>query len=158
MLNNVKNALIIILILFGAYLWLSRNTVSKNEAIIQRLEDSLSRKIDTLLVEKDSVVFRYKDSKKIIYLRDSIYISDRNLENCDSLVVALKKSLDKCDTVINVSDTIIKTMLVRDTFRQEHIQYLKNKNNFFFGAGPALSLTPQGIQPGVGLFFGIKLK
>ncbi len=153
----MKYILIILIILLGAYMWLSHDKFVQNEAIIQRLEDSLSRKIDTLIVERDVVKDHYIKSKEIVYKIDERYIAGKD-SICDSLVVALKNSLINCDNVIIKSDTLIKTLLVRDTVRQNHIQYLQSKNKFSLIAGPTLSLTPQGIQPGIGISFGFKLK
>lgn len=138
-------------------MWMSKDTIAKDEAIIQRLEDSLSRKIDTFIVEREVVKDHYIKSKEIVYKINERYIAGKD-SVCDSLVVALKTSLTNCDKVIVKSDTLIKTMLVRDTVRVKHIQYLQARNKFSLIAGPTLSFTPQGIQPGVGIAFGIKIK
>jgi hypothetical protein len=101
-------------------------------------------------------VYRYKESKKVVYLRDSIYLNDRTLENCDSLVEVQRIALKNCDTVINVSDTLIKTLLVRDTLRVETIEYLKNnKRKLRLGgfAGGGYNPINQSVNPVVG--FGI---
>jgi len=153
----MKYIFIILIILLGAYMWMSKDTIAKDEAIIQRLEDSLSRKIDTFIVEREVVKDHYIKSKEIVYKINERYIAGKD-SVCDSLVVALKTSLTNCDKVIVKSDTLIKTMLVRDTVRVKHIQYLQARNKFSLIAGPTLSFTPQGIQPGVGIAFGIKIK
>ena len=153
----MKYIFIILIILLGAYMWMSKDTIAKDEAIIQRLEDSLSRKIDTLIVEREVVKDHYIKSKEIVYKINERYIAGKD-SVCDSLVVALKTSLTNCDKVIVKSDTLIKTMLVRDTVRVKHIQYLQARNKFSLIAGPTLSFTPQGLQPGVGIALGIKIK
>jgi hypothetical protein len=102
------------------------------------------------------LIYRYRESKKVVYLRDSIYLNDRTLENCDSLVEVQRIALKNCDTVINVSDTLIKTLLVRDTLRVETIEYLKNnKRKFKLGgfAGGGYNPINQSVNPVVG--FGI---
>jgi len=138
-------------------MWLSHGKIAQDEAIIQRLEDSLSRKVDTLIVEREVAKNHYIKSKEIVYKIDERYIAGKD-SVCDSLVIALKNSLKNCDKVIVKSDTLIKTMLVRDTIRVKHIQYLQARNKFSLIAGPTLSFTPQGLQPGVGIAFGIKIK
>lgn len=153
----MKYIFIGLIILLGTYMWLSRNAIAKDEAIIQRLEDSLTKKIDTLIVDREVVKDHYIKSKEIVYRIEKKYLPGKD-SVCDSLVIALKNSLKKCDTVIVKSDTLIKTLLVRDTIRVKHIQYLQARNRFSLIAGPTLSFTPQGIQPGIGLSFGIKLK
>jgi hypothetical protein len=153
----MKYLFIILIVLLGVYMWISKDTIAKDEAIIQRLEDSLSRKVDTLIVEREVVKDHYIKSKEIVYKIDERYVAGKD-SVCDSLVVALKTSLTNCDKVIVKSDTLIKTMLVRDTVRVKHIQYLQARNKFSLIAGPTLSFTPQGIQPGVGIAFGIKIK
>jgi hypothetical protein len=153
----MKYLFIILIVLLGVYMWISKDTIAKDEAIIQRLEDSLSRKVDTLIVEREVVKDHYIKSKEIVYKIDERYVAGKD-SICDSLVVALKTSLTNCDKVIVKSDTLIKTMLVRDTVRVKHIQYLQARNKFSLIAGPTLSFTPQGIQPGVGIAFGIKIK
>lgn len=153
----MKYIFIILIILLGAYMWLSHDKLAQDEAIIQRLEDSLSRKVDTLIVEREVVKDHYIKSKEIVYKIDERYIAGKD-SVCDSLVVALKTSLTNCDKVIVKSDTLIKTLLVRDTVRVKHIQYLQSRNKFSLIAGPTLSFTPQGIQPGVGIAFGLKIK
>ena len=153
----MKYLFIILIVLLGVYMWISKDTIAKDEAIIQRLEDSLSRKVDTLIVEREVVKDHYIKSKEIVYKIDEKYVAGKD-SVCDSLVVALKTSLTNCDKVIVKSDTLIKTMLVRDTVRVKHIQYLQARNKFSLIAGPTLSFTPQGIQPGVGIAFGIKIK
>jgi hypothetical protein len=153
----MKYLFIILIVLLGVYMWILKDTIAKDEAIIQRLEDSLSRKVDTLIVEREVVKDHYIKSKEIVYKIDERYVAGKD-SICDSLVVALKTSLTNCDKVIVKSDTLIKTLLVRDTVRQNHIQYLQSKNKFSLIAGPTLSLTPQGIQPGIGISFGFKLK
>ena len=70
----------------------------------------------------------------------------------------MKNSLINCDNVIIKSDTLIKTLLVRDTVRQNHIQYLKNNNKFSLVVGPGIHATPAGIKPGFGITFGLKIK
>jgi hypothetical protein len=153
----MKYLFIILIVLLGVYMWISKDTIAKDEAIIQRLEDSLSRKVDTLIVEREVVKDHYIKSKEIVYKIDERYVAGKD-SVCDSLVVALKTSLTNCDKVIVKPDTLIKTMLVRDTVRVKHIQYLQARNKFSLIAGPTLSFTPQGIQPGVGIAFGIKIK
>jgi hypothetical protein len=153
----MKYIFIILIVLLGAYMWLSHGKLAQDEAIIQRLEDSLSRKVDTLIVEREVAKNHYIKSKEIVYKIDERYIAGKD-SVCDSLVIALKNSLKNCDKVIVKSDTLIKTMLVRDTIRVKHIQYLQARNKFSLIAGPTLSFTPQGIQPGVGIAFGIKIK
>jgi hypothetical protein len=153
----MKYIFIGLIILLGAYMWMSRDTIAKDEAIIQRLEDSLSRKVDTLIVEREVAKNHYIKSKEIVYKINERYIAGKD-SVCDSLVIALKNSLKNCDKVIVKSDTLIKTMLVRDTIRVKHIQYLQARNKFSLIAGPTLSFTPQGLQPGVGIAFGIKIK
>lgn len=133
------------------------NKINFYNSRITQLEDSLSRKIDTFIITRDSLVKDYKISKKQIIKWDTIYKGGIDT-TCDSLVVALKTSLKKCDTVVNISDTLIKTLLVRDTVRQQHIQYLKNNNKFSLVVGPGLQVTPAGIQPGFGVTFGFKIK
>ena len=49
-------------------------------------------------------------------------------------------------------------MLVRDTVRKEHIKYLKNKDIFSTVIGVGGGITPQGIQPHLGITFGLKIK
>jgi hypothetical protein len=153
----MKYLFIILIVLLGVYMWISKDTIAKDEAIIQRLADSLSRKVDTLIVEREVVKDHYIKSKEIVYKIDKRYIAGKD-SVCDSLVVALKHSLVNCDKVIVKSDTLIKTLLVRDTVRVKHIQYLQARNRFSLIAGPTMSFTPQGIQPGVGIAFGIKIK
>jgi hypothetical protein len=153
----MKYLFIILIVLLGVYMWISKDTIAKDEAIIQRLEDSLSRKVDTLIVEREVVKDHYIKSKEIVYKIDERYVAGKD-SVCDSLVVALKTSLTNCDKVIVKSDTLIKTLLVRDTVRVKHIQYLQARNKFSLIAGPTLSFTPQGIQPGVGIAFGLKIK
>lgn len=153
----MKYILIILVILFGTYMWFSHNKISQDETIIQRLEDSLSQKIDTLIVDREIVKDHYIKSKEIVYKIDERYKAGKD-STCDSLIVALKNSLKNCDKVIVKSDTLIKTLLVRDTVRVKHIQYLQARNKFSLIAGPTLSFTPQGLQPGVGISFGIKIK
>jgi len=153
----MKYILIILVILFGTYMWVSHNKLAHDEAIIQRLEDSLSQKIDTLIVDREVVKDHYIKSKEVVYKIDERYTAGKD-SVCDSLVVALKHSLVNCDKVIVKSDTLIKTLLVRDTVRVKHIQYLQARNKFSLIAGPTLSFTPQGIQPGIGVAFGIKIK
>ena len=153
----MKYLFIILIILLGAYMWMSKDTIAKDEAIIQKLEDSLSRKIDTLIVEREVVKDHYIKSKEVVYKIDERYTAGKD-SVCDSLVVALKHSLVNCDKVIVKSDTLIKTLLVRDTVRVKHIQYLQARNKFSLIAGPTMSFTPQGIQPGIGVAFGIKIK
>lgn len=153
----MKYILIILVTLFGTYMWFSHNKLSQDEVIIQRLADSLSQKIDTLIVDREVVKNHYIKSKEIVYSIDKKYVAGKD-SICDSLVIALKNSLINCDNVIIKSDTLIKTLLVRDTVRQNHIQYLQSKNKFSLIAGPTLSLTPQGIQPGIGISFGLKIK
>jgi hypothetical protein len=157
-MNTFSKILILILSIFCIFLWLNRsNNISEKENIIQKLQNSLSKKIDTFTVIRDIAKYKYNQSKKFIIKYDSIYTPGKD-SICDSLVIALKNSLNKCDTVINVSDTIIKTLLVRDTLRQEHIQYLKNNNKFSLVVGPGIHATPAGIQPGFGITFGLKIK
>jgi hypothetical protein len=153
----MKYLFIILIVLLGVYMWMSKDIIAKDEAIIQKLEDSLSRKVDTLIVEREVVKDHYIKSKEIVYKIDKRYIAGKD-SVCDSLVVALKHSLVNCDKVIVKSDTLIKTLLVRDTVRVKHIQYLQARNRFSLIAGPTMSFTPQGIQPGVGIAFGIKIK
>ena len=153
----MKYIFIGLIILLGAYMWMSRNTIATDEAIIQRLEDSLTKKIDTLIVDREVVKDHYIKSKEVVYRIEKKYLPGKD-SVCDSLVIALKNSLKKCDTVIVKSDTLIKNLLVRDTIRVKHIQYLQSRNRFSLIAGPTLSFTPQGIQPGIGISFGIKLK
>jgi hypothetical protein len=122
----------------------------------QKVVESLTKKVDSLIFINDSLRSRYKDSKKVIYLRDSIYLNDRTLENCDSLVEVQRIALKNCDTVINVSDTIIQTMVLRDSFRVETIEYLKNnKRKFKLGgfAGGGYNPINQSVNPVIG--FGI---
>jgi hypothetical protein len=120
----------------------------------QEVVDSLTKKVDTLILRKDSLVYRYKESKKVVYLRDSIYLNDRTLENCDSLVKAQRIALKNCDTVINVSDTIIQTMVLRDSFRVETIKNI-NKRKLRLGAFGGLGFSNNGFGPtiGAGLVF-----
>jgi hypothetical protein len=153
----MKYLFIILIILVGTYMWFSHKQLAKDEAIIQRLEDSLSQKIDTLIVDREVVKDHYIKSKEIVYKIDKRYVAGKD-SVCDSLVGALKNSLKNCDKVVVKSDTLIKTLLVRDTVRVKHIQYLQARNKFSLIAGPTLSFTPQGLQPGVGIAFGIKIK
>lgn len=153
----MKYLVVILIILTGTYMWLSHNKLAQNETIIKKLEDSLSQKIDTLIVDREIVKDHYIKSKEIVYKIDERYKAGKD-STCDSLVVALKNSLKNCDKVIVKSDTLIKTLLVRDTVRVKHIQYLQARNKFSLIAGPSLSFTPQGFQPGVGICFGIKIK
>jgi hypothetical protein len=146
-----------LIVILGFYIWFTNNTINQKETIIKHLEDSLSSKIDTLIINRDIVQNHYITSKQYVYKLDKKYIPGKD-SICDSLVVALKNSLKTCDTVINISDTLIKTLLVRDTVRINHIHYLDKKSKFSLIVGPTLSLTPQGIQPGIGISFGIKLK
>ena len=153
----MKYLIIVLVILTGTYMWFSHNKLAQDKTIIQRLEDSLSQKIDTLIVDREVVKDHYIKSKEIVYKIDERYKVGKD-STCDSLVVALKNSLKNCDKVIIKSDTLIKTLLVRDTVRVKHIQYLQARNRFSLIAGPTLSFTPQGFQPGVGICFGIKIK
>ena len=120
----------------------------------QKVVESLTKKVDSLIFINDSLRSRYKDSKKVIYLRDSIYLNDRTLENCDSLVEVQRIALKNCDTVINVSDTIIQTMVLRDSFRVETIKNI-NKRKFKLGgfAGGGYNPINQSVNPVIG--FGI---
>lgn len=157
-MNTFSKIVILILSIFCIFLWINRsNNISEKESIMQKLQDNLSKKIDTFIVIRDIAKYKYNQSKKFIIKYDSIYKPGKD-SICDSLVLALKNSLNKCDTVVNVSDTIIKTLLVRDTLRQEHIQYLKNNNKFSLVVGPGIHATPVGIQPGFGITFGLKIK
>lgn len=162
LLNNIMNTFSKILIgglivILGLVWFNNRINTYKNETIIQKLEDSLSKKVDTFLVMRDTAIHSYKQSKKIIVKYDTIYKPGKD-SVCDSLVMALKNSLNKCDTVINVSDTLIKTLLIRDTIRQEHIKYLKDKSIFSTVIGTSVGVTPKGIQPSFGVTFGIRIK
>ena len=153
----MKYILIILVTLFGTYMWFSHNKLAQDEVIIQKLADSLSQKIDTLIVDREVVKNHYIKSKEIVYSIDKKYVAGKD-SICDSLVIALKNSLINCDNVIIKSDTLIKTLLVRDTVRQNHIQYLKNNNKFSLVVGPGIHATPVGIQPGFGITFGLKIK
>ena len=66
----MKYILIILIILFGTYMWFSHNKLSQNESVIQRLSDSLSQKIDTLIVDREVVKNHYIKSKEIVYSID----------------------------------------------------------------------------------------
>lgn len=153
----MKYILIILVTLFGTYMWFSHNKLAQDEVIIQKLADSLSQKIDTFIVDREVVKNHYIKSKEIVYSIDKKYVAGKD-SICDSLVIALKNSLINCDNVIIKSDTLIKTLLVRDTVRQNHIQYLKNNNKFSLVVGPGIHATPVGIQPGFGITFGLKIK
>jgi hypothetical protein len=121
----------------------------------QEVIDSLTYKIDTLLIKKDRVVYRYKESKKLVTKWDTIYQPGKD-SICDSLVKAQRYALKNCDTVINVSDTLIKTLLVRDTLRVETIEYLNNnKRKLRLGgfAGGGYNPINPSVNPVVG--FGI---
>jgi hypothetical protein len=121
----------------------------------QEVVESLTKKVDTLILRKDSLVYRYKESKKVVTKWDTIYQPGKD-SICDSLVKVQRIALKNCDTVINVSDTLIKTLLVRDTLRVETIEYLKNnKRKFKLGgfAGGGYNPINQSVNPVVG--FGI---
>jgi hypothetical protein len=116
----------------------------------QEVVESLTKKVDTLILRKDSLVYRYRESKKVVTKWDTVYQPGKD-SICDSLVKAQRIALKNCDTVINVSDTLIKTLLVRDTFRVETIEYLKNnKRKLRLGAFGGLGFSNNGFGPTVG--------
>jgi len=162
LLNNIMSTFSKILIgcliiVLGLFWFNNRINTYKNETIIKKLTDSLSKKVDTFLVIRDSAINSYKESKKYIVKYDTVYKPGKD-SVCDSLVVALKNSLNKCDTVITISDTLVKTLLIRDTVRQDHITYIKNNNKFSLVIGPGVGITPQGVQPHLAVTFGIRIK
>jgi len=157
-MNTLHKIILTILLIIIGFLYLNnKKEISDKENTIQQLENSLSKKIDTFLLIKDTTIKAYITSKKYIVKYDTLYSPGKD-SICDSLVIALKNSLNKCDTLVNISDTIIKTMLVRDTVRKEHIKYLKNKDIFSTVIGVGGGITPQGIQPHLGITFGLKIK
>jgi hypothetical protein len=121
----------------------------------QEVVESLTKKVDTLILRKDSLVYRYRESKKVVTKWDTVYQPGKD-SICDSLVEVQRVALKNCDTVINVSDTLIKTLLVRDTLRVETIEYLKNnKRKLRLGgfAGGGYNPINKSVNPVFG--FGI---
>jgi hypothetical protein len=157
-MNTFSKILILVLSIICVYLWFNKSSsISEKESIIQKLEDSLSKKVDTFIVMRDTAKHKYNQSKKFIIKYDTIYKPGKDTI-CDSLVNAQRIALNNCDTVINISDTLIKTLIIRDTVRTEHIKYLKNKNLFSLVGGGGYGLTPLGFLPHLGITFGIKIK
>jgi hypothetical protein len=110
-------------------------------------------KIDTLILRKDSLVYRYRESKKVVTKWDTVYQPGKD-SICDSLVEAQRVALKNCDTLNNVSDTLIKTLLVRDTLRVETIKNI-NKRKLRLGGfgGPGFSNNGFGLTVGAGIVF-----
>jgi hypothetical protein len=96
------------------------------------------------------LVYRYKESKKVVTKWDTVYQPGKD-SICDSLVKAQRIALKNCDTVNNVSDTLIKTLLVRDTLRVETIKNI-NKRKLRLGgfAGGGYNPINQSVNPVVG--------
>ena len=119
----------------------------------QEVVESLTKKVDTLILRKDSLVYRYRESKKVVTKWDTIYQPGKD-SICDSLVEVQRIALKNCDTVINVSDTLIKTLLVRDTLRVETIKNI-NKRKLRLGGfgGPGFSNNGFGLTVGAGVVF-----
>jgi hypothetical protein len=119
----------------------------------QEVVESLTKKVDTLILRKDSLVYRYRESKKVVTKWDTIYQPGKD-SICDSLVKAQRIALKNCDTVINVSDTIIQTMVLRDSLRVETIKNI-NKRKLRLGGfgGPGFSNNGFGLTVGAGVVF-----
>jgi hypothetical protein len=119
----------------------------------QEVVESLTKKVDTLILRKDSLVYRYKESKKVVTKWDTVYQPGKD-SICDSLVEAQRVALKNCDTLNNVSDTLIKTLLVRDTLRVETIKNI-NKRKLRLGGfgGPGFSNNGFGPTIGAGVVF-----
>lgn len=142
---NLKNILIIVIGILASIfiIGLFKDHGTKNVKDIQI-------KIDTLIVVKDSIKYEYIKEKMLIKKWDTLYIGGKDTI-CDSLVFHLRNGIEKCDTIINVQDTIIKL--------QDKIITIKAKQNLFNTViGGGVGYTPHGVQPFIGITFGIKIK
>jgi hypothetical protein len=143
-------------ILTGLLLFFIMKVGSCNQELPnQQVVESLTKKVDTLILRKDSLVYRYKESKKVVTKWDTVYQPGKD-SICDSLVEAQRVALKNCDTLNNVSDTLIKTLLVRDTLRVETIKNI-NKRKLRLGgfAGGGYNPINKSVNPvfGYGVVF-----
>jgi hypothetical protein len=101
------------------------------------LETKYDTIIDTLIVEKEVLKTKYVKSKESVVKYDSLYVTIIDT-NCDNLVKAQRLALNDCDSLISKQDTLVKTLLIRDTLRIETIKNI-NKRKFklrpFIGGG-----------------------
>ena len=143
-------------ILTGLLLFFIMKVGSCNQELPnQQVVESLTKKVDTLILRKDSLVYRYRESKKVVTKWDTVYQPGKD-SICDSLVEAQRVALKNCDTLNNVSDTLIKTLLVRDTLRVETIKNI-NKRKLRLGgfAGGGYNPINKSVNPvfGYGVVF-----
>jgi uncharacterized membrane protein len=135
----------IIFILIGIYVGDTMSYSNIPDTIIVK-----EREVDTLKVVKDNFKYKYLESKKTVYLRDSIYIADKTLEKCDSLVEAQRIALKNCDTLQVFQEKIIYKLDTIVNLQKVYIQESKGRKpriGPFVGVG----LNPDGsIRPTLG--------
>ena len=106
-------------------------------------------KIDTLIVEKEVYKIKYFKAKENVSKFDTLYVGSVD-SICDSLVYYQRLALKNCDTIINISDTLTNTLILRDSIRIETIKNL-NKRKLRLGAFGGLGVSHNGIAPTIGI-------
>lgn len=126
---------------------------------------------------KDSLIYTINSLKSVKQKKEIVYIKGKIIKDtllveyynrpikdtfCDSVVKVLNNNLKDCDSLRIFNNHIINNYTKLDTIYQTreviYEKIIKSNNRFSLVVGPGLQATPVGIQPGLGVTFGFRIK